>query len=207
MKLLVAIGAVLVIGAVALVLMMSKADDKPAATQPTTQVVEKQSGVTATSTERGAPPKLPDGTVVAAAGSDQVKEYMVGDVKVRDHRTGEHAPRDLPPNPHPANSRALASTLTQDISQQVKVQLYECARAVPKEARGTKPKLEGTLAVAIKDHKLSITGLDSQIRDIDGPSADALKQCVEQKSAGFTSSAPKEEDLDHYTIGLSFAIP
>lgn len=206
MKLLVAIGAVLVIGAVALVLMMSKTDDTPSSTQPTAQKVGQGSAITVTSSERGAPPKLPDGTV-AAAGSDQVKEYMVGDVKVRDHRTGEHAPRDLPPNPHPANSRSLPSTLTQDISQQVKVQLFECARDLPKEARGTKPKLEGTLAVAIKDHKLSITSLDSQIRDVDGPSADALKQCVQQKSASFTSSAPKEEDLDHYTIGLSFAIP
>lgn len=206
MKLLVAIGAVLVIGAVALVLMMSKTDDTPSSTQPTAQKAGQGSAITVTSSERGAPPKLPDGTV-AAAGSDQVKEYMVGDVKVRDHRTGEHAPRDLPPNPHPANSRSLPSTLTQDISQQVKVQLFECARDLPKEARGTKPKLEGTLAVAIKDHKLSITSLDSQIRDVDGPSADALKQCVQQKSASFTSSAPKEEDLDHYTIGLSFAIP
>jgi len=207
MKLLVAIGAVLVIGAVALILLMSKTDDPPAVAQKQiARPAGQGSSVAVTSTERGAPPRLPDGTV-AATGSDQVREYMVGDVKIRDHRTGDHKPMDIPPNIHPANARALPSELTQDISQQVKRQMFDCAAAVPKEARGTKPKMEGTLAIAIKDHKLSITGLTAQIRDIDGPSADALKQCVEQKSANFTSSAPKEADLDSYTIGLTFAIP
>jgi hypothetical protein len=206
MKLLVAIGAVVVIGAVALVLLMSKSDDSSTARKPIAPSAGQGSSIAVTSTERGAPPRLPDGTA-APTGSDQVHEYMVGDVKIRDHRTGEHKPMDIPPNIHPANSRALPTELTQDISQQVKRQMFECAAAVPKDVRGTKPKMEGTLTVAIKDHKLSITGLTAQIRDIDGPSADALKQCVEQKSANFTSSAPKEADLDSYTIGLTFAIP
>lgn len=208
MKLLVAIGAVLVIGAVALVLLMSKTDDPPPVAHTTVPAPAPQgNSVTVTSTDRGAPPQLPGGSAVAMAGSDQVREYKVGDVKIRDHRTGEHKPMDLPPNIHPANARALPSELTQDISQQVKRQMFDCAKEIPKEARGTKPKMEGTLAIAIKDHKLSITGLTTQIRDVEGPSADALKQCVEQKSASFTSSAPKEEDLDNYTIGLTFAIP
>jgi hypothetical protein len=208
MKLLVAIGAVLVIGAVALVLMMSKTDDPPVGQKSIPRPAGQGSSVTVTSTDRGAPPVLPNGSAVATAGSDQTREYMVGDVKIRDHRTGDHKPMDIPPNIHPANARALPSELTQDISQQVKRQLFACAKdLLPKEARGTKPKLEGTLSVAIKDHKLAITGLDSQIRDVDEASASALKQCVEQKSASFTSSAPKEADLDNYTIGLTFAIP
>jgi hypothetical protein len=208
MKLLVAIGAVLVIGAVALVLLMSKTGDPAPIAQKSVARPGEGSSVRVTSTERGAPPVLPNGSAVAAAGSDQVREYMVGDVKIRDHRTGDHKPMDIPPNIHPANGRALPTELTQEISQQVKRQLFACAKdLLPKEARGTKPKLEGTLSVAIKDHKLSVTGLESQIRDVDGPSASALKQCVEEKSAAFTSSAPKEADLDNYTIGLTFAIP
>ncbi|MEP6863915.1 MAG: hypothetical protein ABJE66_25025, partial [Deltaproteobacteria bacterium] len=114
---------------------------------------------------------------------------------------------DLPPNPHPAESRELPSELTHDISQQIRRQMNTCAAAVPKDVRGTKPKLDGQLTVAIHDHKLTVTDMALQVRDVDGPSADALKQCVVAKSASYMSSAPDQPDLDNYGIAITFALP
>lgn len=156
----------------------------------------------------------PGGTGTAPAlppsgdGSAQnPKDYMVGDVRVRDHREGNNKPLDIPPNIHPADQRELPSSLTHDISQQVRKLLYTCAADLPKDARGTKPRLEGQLTVAIKDHTLSITNAVAQIRDVDGPSQDAIKQCVEQKSVGMTAAASDQADIDNYGIQITFAIP
>jgi hypothetical protein len=206
MKLIVAVGALIVAAGVALVLMMSRSSpDTPApskrapAPAPSTGPVASSDSVAPS-----LPTTAPSG---ATAGSDGVKEYMVGGYKIRDHRAGDNKPIDLPPNPHPAESRELPSELTHDISQQVRRQMDTCAAAVPKDVRGTKPKLDGQLTVAIKDHKLTITDMALQVRDVDGPSADALKQCVEGKAASYVSSAPDQPDLDNYGIAITFAIP
>jgi hypothetical protein len=207
MKLIVALGALIVAAGVALVLVMSRGGaDTPATTKRAPAPAPTNAPV---ATGDPAPaPSLPTTTPSGATvGSDGVKEYMVGGYKIRDHRAGDNKQIDLPPNPHPAESRELPSELTHDISQQIRRQMNTCAAAVPKDVRGTKPKLDGQLTVAIHDHKLTVTDMALQVRDVDGPSADALKQCVEQKSANFTSSAPKEADLEGYTISLTFAIP
>ena len=60
---------------------------------------------------------------------------------------------------------------------------------------------------SIKDHTLSLTNIVTQVRDVEGPSADTLKQCVEQKSAGLTSVAADQADLTDYGIGITFGIP
>lgn len=144
----------------------------------------------------------------AATGSDGAKEYMVGDVKVRDHRSGNNAPMDIPPNAHPANSRDLPSDLTHDITQQVRNVIFDCAAAVPKDAKGEKPRVIGQLLVAIKDYKLSITSEALETRDIsDEAAATALKQCAQEKSAGFTSAAKDQADVNDYAIQLNFALP
>jgi hypothetical protein len=205
---LIAIASLLVIGAVALVLILTKSSDAPA----TTSAGPPRGSATVVTSEPRQAPALPattasGGSAVASADGTYPKEYMVGDVRVRDHRSGNNKPLDLPPNMHPAESRELPSELTHDISQQVRRQLFECAAAVPKDAKHDKPKLEGQLTVAIKDHKLSITNMALQIRDIDGPSADAVKQCVQEKSAAFTSDARDQADVDNYGIAITFAIP
>jgi hypothetical protein len=204
---LIAIASLVVVAGVALVLMMSSNETAT----PTTTAKAKPAtgsggvGVTNTTTDRPSLPTPPPGL---AAGSDGVKEYMVGDVKIRDHRSGSNVPRDIPPNPHPANARNLPSELTHAISQQVKNQIYACATAVAKEVRGEKPKVIGQLNVAIKDHKLSITGMSLETRDItDEATATALKQCAQEKSAGFTSPAKDQDDIADYNIQLDFAIP
>jgi hypothetical protein len=203
---LIAIASLLVVGGVALVLMMSGNDTAPTATVKAKPITGSAGvGVTNTATDRPSLPTPPPGL---AAGSDGVKEYMVGDVKVRDHRSGSNLPRDIPPNPHPANARDLPAELTHAISQQVKNQIYACASAVPKEVKGEKPKVIGQLNVAIKDHKLSITGMSLETRDItDEAAATALKQCAQEKSAGFTSPAKDQDDIADYNIQLNFAIP
>ena len=154
-----------------------------------------------------AAPHLPGTNDLAQGSAQNPKDYMIGDVRVRDHRTGDNKPLDLPPNQHPAEGRELPATLTHDISQQVKKLVWSCGADVPKDARGTKPRVDGQLTVSIKDHTLTINTIAAQVRDVDGPSADTLKQCVEQKSVGLTSVASDQADITDYGIGITFAIP
>jgi hypothetical protein len=206
MKLVIAVAAVLVVGAVALGLLMS------GGTAPTASEKRASGGtVVPTGASQKPIPTLPadpSGSAVAATGSSNVREYMVGDTKIRDHRSGSNVPRDIPVNPHPANARELPAELTHDISQQVKRAIYECAAQVAKEVKGDKPKVVGQLVVAVKDHKLSITNMALETRDInDDAAAATLKQCSQDKSANFTSVAKDQDDVTDYAIQLNFAIP
>ena len=92
----------------------------------------------------------------------------------------------------PPNARDLPSELTHDISQQVrKVRSTRARPRVPKDVRGDQAQASiGQLTVAIKDHKLSITehGAARRATSTDDAAADALKQCAQEKSAGFTST-------------------
>jgi len=205
MKLLVALGALIVAAGVALVLMMSRngPDRAPESAKRAPPVTPSP----VVANDPSAPALPATAPTTATAGSDGTKEYMVGGVKIRDHRGGDNKQIDLPPNPHPAESRELPSELTHDISQQIRRQMNACATAIPKDVRGTKPKLDGQLTVAIHDHKLTVTDMALQVRDVDGPSADALKQCVQDKSASYVSSAPDQPDLDNYGIAITFALP
>jgi len=206
MKLLVAVGALIVVAGVVLVLMMSRgdADQTPSTAKRAPATPANPSPVVAGDPAPSLPATAPSNATI---GSDGVKEYMVGGVKIRDHRPGDNKQIDLPPNPHPAESRELPSELTHDISQQIRRQMNTCAAAVPKDVRGAKPKLDGQLTVAIHDHKLTVTDMALQVRDVDGPSADALKQCVVDKAASYVSSAPDQPDLDNYGIAITFALP
>jgi hypothetical protein len=200
------IGSVIAVAGVALVLLLSGGSGPDATSKPGAGSVAHGAQVP-TPTDRPTP-VLPQGSDVAAAeGTDYPKEYMVGDVRVRDHRSGNNKPLDLPPNPHPANARELPSELTHDITQQVRKKLFDCAAAVPATAKGAKPKLEGQLTVAIKDHVLSVSNLALQVRDIDGASADALSKCVQDSSASLTAAARDQDDLGAYGIAVTFAIP
>ncbi|MEO8841367.1 MAG: hypothetical protein ABI591_32015 [Kofleriaceae bacterium] len=201
---LIAIASLLVVAGVALVLLMSSTDATPPT--PRARSAAGSAGVAVaptTSTDRPSLPAPPP-SLVATSGSG----YAIGDTKLRDHRSGSNAPRDIPPNPHPANARDLPSELTHAISQQVKNQIYACAAAVPKDAKGDKPKVIGQLNVAIKDHMLAITGMALETRDISDPAAaTALTQCAQEKTAGFTSPAKDQADLADYNIQVNFAIP
>lgn len=202
--------AVAIIGIVVWVMLRIGGGTTPAARHGTESPAGSAVVVTTDPSLAAPPPSLPSGDP-ATPGSDvpaNERDYMVGDIRVRDHRTGHHQPLDLPPNIHPDHARELPSTLTHDISQKVNKVLFACAADLPKEARGDKPRLEGQVTVAIKDHTLSVTSTVAQVRDVhDDHAVDALKQCVEQKSVGLTSAADDQADIDGYGIAITFAIP
>lgn len=165
--------------------------------------------VHATAGDYHAAPALPaasDDSRPEDAGT-AVKDYMVGDVRVRDHRSGDHPPLDLPPNVHRPGGRRLPSTLTSDISQQMRKVIWQCAKDVPKQARGAKPQFEAQLTVAITGHTLSIADVAAQVRDVEGPAADALRDCVSRNAAGLTASAADQDDIAGYGLRLAFMIP
>ncbi len=152
-------------------------------------------------------PALPERRPESTEPDTTVHQYQVGDVEIRDHRSGSNAPRDLPPNMHAPSARTLPSSLTHAIGTQVRTVMMDCVQSLPREARGPKARLEGTIEVAIHGRQLSITSGEYQLRDVFGPALDATKDCIAQKSVGLAVAAGDEEDLDKYSITISFAIP
>jgi hypothetical protein len=149
-------------------------------------------------------PVVTEGAARPAAGS--ATEYAVGDVRIRDHRSGTHAPLDLPPNIHKPEARQLPSALTHAISQKVKAAMVECIASLPRESTGPSPRLEGTIFVTIKDHQLSISQATMALRDVFGAAADPVRQCVEHKAVTLSTPAPDEADMDAYSISVTFGI-
>jgi hypothetical protein len=183
--------------------------EKPAAPAASGSAAVTEAPTTATPTSTDPAPRLPSSSVdsthpVAPAGS--ANEYVVGDVRVRDHRSGSNAPLDIPPNIHRPNTRQLPSTLTADVAQKVRAVLVDCTKDLPKEARGEHPRLEGQVVVAIKDHKLTVTGATMQLRDVSGDALEPTRQCIEQHAVGLETAATDQDDLDNYSIGVTFAV-
>jgi hypothetical protein len=196
--------ALLLAGIVAWLVMKKPAHDDPApqpgSAAPTAERISGSATVTAA-------PSLP-----SSSGEGRLPEpgsgndYAIGDVQIHDHRSGSNAPMDIPPNIHAPNTRALPATLTQDVAQKVRVVLADCAKDVPKDARGDHPRLEGQILVSIKDHKLSITSATMQLRDLSNDAAAATKQCVETHTVGLETAAQDQDDIDNYSIGVTFAV-
>ncbi len=203
---LLAVGALIIAGSVLALWLVMRTNDPAAPTpaptghdDPPTPTERSHPGVTVIQT-----PKLPEAP--AAGSADNVTEYTVGGVAIRDHRSGEHAARDLPQNVHPPGGHKIDSHLTWEISQKVRAVTKDCAASVPKDARGSAPKVEGQIVIAIKDKQLAITGATMQVRDVTS-AGDTVKQCIEQKSVGLTNPAPDEPDVDNYSITLSLDLP
>jgi hypothetical protein len=148
----------------------------------------------------------PRGSGQAGTGTDEPTTYAVGDVEVRDHRTGNHAPIDLPPNVHPADTHRISSKIVNDLSLQIQAVMKQCAVEIPPEARGDKPRLEGTIFIAIKGEQAKITDAAMQLRNVVGASVEPTKQCIMQKSVGITATATGEPETEKYTISVSFAL-
>lgn len=209
-KVLAALG-VLVVGAAIALWLALRSDDTPTA-PAADHPADPPAQVAATDHAGGAPPSpaLPaGGPGDAAVTTDDagVRSYTVGGIQVRDHRAGSQTPMDIPPNIHPPAARRLPSTLTHAISQQLEQVMRDCVASLPREARGKRPRLEGQIVVAIKDHQLSVTKSTMQLRNVSGAPVDSIKSCIEQRSIGLTTPAADQADLDTYSIGISFAIP
>jgi hypothetical protein len=207
----------LVIGAIVLLaagvgLFVSLSGDDDAASKPATPigdgvqkpVVAPPSGEGASVTVTNAPSA--GHAEPAEPGSKPSRQTLDG-VPVRDHRSGDQPPVDLPPNIHPAEGRMLPVPLTSAISGQVRKVMADCLAGVSRDGRGTKPRLEGQIDVAIKKGTMSVTKSIMQVRDFENPGIDAVKQCVESKSVGLSAAAASEADLDSYSIRMSYEIP
>src|ERR1700712_3228076 len=100
----------------------------------------------------GAPPeRQPAGQEGERPGSST--DYMVGDVRIRDHRSGDHPQVDVPPTIHAPHGRQIASTVTYALSQQLAPVVKECGALAPASARGTKARVGGQMTIAIKNHQ------------------------------------------------------
>jgi hypothetical protein len=148
-----------------------------------------------------AAPALPEGD------AEHPRDYVVGDTRIRDHRSGTNAPIDVPPNVHPAEGRQIPSLLTHEIAQKLKAVMKQCTADLPAEARGAKPRLEGQIKIAIKDQKATVTKAFMQLRDMTGDAVETTKQCIEQKAVGIENPATDQADLEDYDIHITFAIP
>jgi hypothetical protein len=202
------LGATLVVVLVVGLFLASGGDDDgavaPASRDPRIAEVsrDKPTGsIARTPSANGTPERTTEAPVPTPA-----KEYVVGGVRVRDHRKGEHAQIDVPPAVHPPGGRKLPSELTNGIAQQVRAVVASCAASVPAETRGAKPRADGELRIAIKSGQATVTGATVQLRDFTG-TVDPVKQCIEQKSVGIATPSGDEADLESYSITMSFRLP
>ncbi|MGE0549629.1 MAG: hypothetical protein AB7O24_30290 [Kofleriaceae bacterium] len=141
------------------------------------------------------------------APNPEHSENMSGDVSVRDHRTGDRPPAELPPIVAPLGGRTFPRELTTAITQRFREVLGECAAAITATDRGNSPRVEGTLVVAIKDQQVVVTRAAVKLREVIGASAELVRQCLEQKSLGLSASAADQADLQNYAISISYAVP
>ena len=135
------------------------------------------------------------------------REYTVGNVRIRDHRSGNHARVDVPPAVHAPGGRKIASQLTSDLAQKLRGVMAGCAASVPAEARGATPRVEGEILIAIKDKYATVTNATFQPRDIQGNASDAIKQCLQGGAIGLATPSGDERDLEGYAITLSLRVP
>jgi hypothetical protein len=153
----------------------------------------------------GTQPRLADGSDTRDL-PDKVKEYAANGAIIRDHRTGSHAPIDLDPNAAPPNTRKLQPTLTKAVSDKIRDVMHECVATLPANVRGERPRLEGTINIAIKDKVVSINKAQLAVKDVVGDAAEATRTCIETKSMAVTQAAGDEQDLPSYDINLSFTL-
>jgi hypothetical protein len=166
---------------------------------------------------RDVDPSRPHATTVesmergtAAKPTEPPLEYTLPDGrKVRDFRTPENrSPLEVPPSTQPPGGRRIKPELTGLFTEQITALMRECSKAVPSGAKGTKPRLEGQILIAIKAGQGSVTSAVFKLTNMTSPeAADTAKQCVETKTLTVKVPADGEPDLDAYSINLSFAFP
>jgi hypothetical protein len=134
-------------------------------------------------------------------------DYMVGGrARIRDHRSGARTEDAVRAPVHPPEGRKVPSQLTSAIAQQVRTVMTECAASLPAHARGAEPRLEGTIAITIKDHLATVTRAAVRLRDVSADAAQPIAHCIEQKSVGVATAAGDEADLEAYSITLAFRL-
>ena len=205
-----AIMAVVGIGALAGLWVMVQGD--PDAPEPPKPSRGSEYG-TVTKTGFGGPGhgpagRRPDLPQVGSAGSADAPptEYAVNGAIVRDRRTGNRPPFEPNADIAPPNKRKLQPTLTKAIADRVRDVMHECVKDMPREARGERPRLEGTINIAIKAQQVSVSRAELRVRDVAEAAAERTRQCIVQKSQTITHAAADEADLESYDINLSFTL-
>ncbi len=182
--------------AIALVIKL-RADDVPArrdTPEPTTRTREA--------------PRLPErDRTVAEDRPTVVTETVVNGARVRDHRGGEQVPyQPRSRDPVDAHGVRLPSQLVHDLSDKLKSAMTECTTAIPAEARGGRPRIEGSIFVDVTGGQVMVKEAAIELRDVTGDVA-AAKQCLERKWIGQTTPAGDTADTSHYAISVVFAVP
>lgn len=154
---------------------------------------------------RGTTPGDPAGGSGSGAGPGS--SYVVGDIRVRDHRAGGGPPMDIPPSIHTPEGPRIDSSLTDAIGQQVRLTMFECAKSTSRDGRGERPRVDGQIVINVKANQLAVASAIMQPRDLSEAATTSIKQCMEAKIVGMTAPAPNQADLDSYSINMSLSIP
>lgn len=203
-----AIMAVVGIGAIVGLYLLVRGDGD-AASEPTAkgsgsaQTTAARSGdPSSTSTPQ---PALPETAKPGRNRPDTTAAFQPGGE--RDHRTGTRsAPFETDVDPQPPNRRRLEPTLTKAIADRVRDVMHDCVKSLPADARGERPRLEGSINIAIKSKQVSINRADLVVKDVTGDAAAATQQCIVQKSMSISQAAGDEADMESYDITLSFTL-
>lgn len=161
-----------------------------------------------TQTSSTAPKLDPEATITPTKDPAAVKtpprEYYVDGKLIRDHRSGDPPPIDLPPVIQPPDARKMKPQSTGVITKAVRLVMRECVAAIPASERiGEKPKMEAVVVIAVKDKTATVTKATVQLRDVRGSASDAAKSCIENKVLGVVEGVD-EADLPSYDISTSF---
>ncbi|MDX2093506.1 MAG: hypothetical protein SFX73_37020 [Kofleriaceae bacterium] len=205
-------GACVMAAAIGLIVMMGGGEEATTAT-PTkpTEPTGRITGSAATppplaETRKGEKPTVTaSDTPRQPAAAEGTKEYELDGRKVRDHRSGDRAPIDVPPAVHPAEGPRIPSKLTSAIGQKVRAKVEECGKQIPAAARGEKPRVEGLVVIAIKNKVVTVTSATMQLRNVEGAAVDTAKACIEAGALTITESST-EPDLASYDINISFGL-
>ena len=204
-----ALGAAAVVAAIVVLYaaLQSDADDANDAKGVRSQRVAKITQADDGNATPRVPPTLANGSAAPSEPPHPpVTDYMVGGVRIRDHRSGDRTQSAVPPAIHPPEGRKIPSQLTSDVAQKVRAVMTECAATLPAHARGAEPRLEGTIAIEIKDHLATVTRAAVQLHDVSADAASAVERCIAQRSVGVATSAGDEADLEAYSITLALRL-
>lgn len=212
-RVMLAFAAAAVIAAAVILYLAINAEDGDAAASTSGDREELAARDPATATgDRTARPALPTGDEAgsgSAAGGKPYREYVTADGRrVRDHR--RHPPVDAGAGsaraPRPPG-RTLDNSVTRSVGLAFKPVMKGCLKGLPSTAAGGKrARLQGELFVSIKDHQLKVDGAKLGIPQLEGDAVTEAIQCMQEKSAGITTAAPDEADLDRLAIRIDIAL-
>jgi hypothetical protein len=193
---------VLVLGGLALVWLLVKDDPAPDAA-PAAQPAPT---ATAPTPSGGAGPSLSGGPALAPARRKPTAADSDGMV-VTDHRTHDGQQRTMEATPvETGPTRKLPPTTVRTVHSNISALAQVCGRAIPADARGTKPRLTAKVTVAITAGSMHVRSATTDAVDVTGPAAETAKQCLHDQVMGYQLPALDEEDLESYDLELSFLV-